>query len=68
MVASRVALSQFPDPLSNARKAVSYVWYNAEKFEIDKNKIAVMSPSAGEHLAALLCTYKKEIISDRIRL
>ncbi len=43
--------------LTDARRAVRYVRYYAEKYGIDKNKIVVMGSSAGGHLAASLCTY-----------
>lgn len=53
----RVSPDRFPLPLLDARRAVRFVRANAEKFGIDKNKIAVMGSSAGGHLAALLSTY-----------
>ncbi len=49
-------------PLSDAMRAIRYVRYNAEKWGIDKNKIAVMGFSAGAHLAASLSVhYDKDI-------
>lgn len=51
----------FPIPLADARRAVRFVRYNAEKFGIDKKKIAVMGSSAGGHLAAMLSTYREPI-------
>ncbi|MBE6635875.1 MAG: alpha/beta hydrolase [Ruminococcaceae bacterium] len=57
----RVAPTRFPYPLLDARRAVRYVRANAEKFGIDKDKIAVMGSSAGGHLAALISTYRGEI-------
>ncbi len=57
----RVAPHRFPLPLLDARRAVRWVRYHAEKYGIDKNKIAVMGSSAGGHLAALTSTYYKEI-------
>lgn len=52
---------RFPLPLLDARRAVRTVRYNAEKYGIDKNKIAIMGSSAGGHLAALTSTYYKPI-------
>lgn len=52
----RVAPHTFPLPLLDARRAVQYVRYNAEKFGIDSNKIGVMGSSAGGHLAATVST------------
>lgn len=56
VVEYRIKPHYFPLPLMDARRAVRLVRFNAEKFGIDKNKIAVMGSSAGGHLAALLCT------------
>ena len=38
-----------------------YIRANADKFGIDKNKVAAMGSSAGGHLTALLSTYTKPI-------
>lgn len=51
-----------PTSLGDARCAVSFVRYNAEKWSIDPNKIAVMGSSAGGHLAALCATSKEELM------
>ena len=61
----RVSPARFPDPLSDARRAVRYVRHFAEKFAVNKDKIAVMGSSAGGHLTALTCTYQKEILGDK---
>lgn len=60
-VAYRVAPHTFPLQLLDARRAVKLVRFNAEKYGIDKDKIAVMGSSAGGHLAALVSTYTKDI-------
>ncbi len=57
----RVAPHRFPLPLSDARRAVRTVRFYADKYGIDKNKIAVMGSSAGGHLAALTSTYYEKI-------
>lgn len=57
----RVAPHRFPLPLLDARRAIRYVRYNAEKYGIDKNKVAIMGSSAGGHLAALTSTYYEPI-------
>lgn len=57
----RVSPHTFPIPLADARRAVRFVRFNAEKFGISKSKIAVMGSSAGGHLAAMLSTYKNPI-------
>lgn len=51
----------FPLPLLDARRAIRYVRYYAEKFGIDKNKVVVVGSSAGGHLAALVSTYTDPI-------
>ena len=62
----RVNPNRFPLPLLDARRAVRYVRYFAEKFEIDKDKIAVMGSSAGGHLVSMLCTYREAIDGEGI--
>lgn len=57
----RVAPNRFPYELADARRAVRFVRANAEKFGIDKTKVAVMGSSAGGHLAALVSTYRGAI-------
>lgn len=48
----RVAPYKHPAQISDAMRAVKYVRYNAKKYGIDTDKIAVMGSSAGGHLAA----------------
>lgn len=48
----RVAPYRHPAEISDAMRAVKYVRAFADKYGIDKNKIAVMGSSAGGHLAA----------------
>lgn len=57
----RVAPHRFPLPLLDARRCMRYIRANAEKFGIDKNKVAAMGSSAGGHLTAMLSTYTKPI-------
>lgn len=61
VVEYRVAPHSFPLPLLDARRAMRFVRANAEKFGIDKNKVAAMGSSAGGHLTALLSTYTEKI-------
>lgn len=61
--------NKFPKPLLDARRGVQFVRCHAEKFGINKEKIAVIGSSAGGHLAALLSTYREKIadgMSDEI--
>lgn len=52
----RVAPHCHPLPLLDARRAVQYVRFNAEKFGINPEKIGVMGSSAGGHLTATIST------------
>lgn len=52
----RIDPAKFPLALIDARRAMRYIRYNAERFEIDPHKIVVMGSSAGGNLASLLCT------------
>ena len=61
VVAYRVVPHRFPLPLLDARRGIRYVRYFAEKFGIDKNKIALMGSSAGGHLTAFTSTYTEAI-------
>ncbi len=56
----RVAPHRHPIPLLDARRAVQYIRFNAEKFGINAEKIGVMGSSAGGHLAATVSTYLEE--------
>lgn len=51
----------FPLPLLDARRAIRYVRFYADKFGINKNKVCVMGSSAGGHLSALVSTYREPI-------
>lgn len=57
----RVSPHRFPLPLLDARRAIRYVRFYADKYGIDKNKIAIMGSSAGGHLAAMTSTYYEPI-------
>ena len=56
----RVAPNVFPAPLLDARRAMRFIRFHAEKFGVDKGKILVAGSSAGGHLAALLSTYREK--------
>ncbi len=56
----RVAPHRHPIPLLDARRAVQYIRFNAEKFGINPEKIGVMGSSAGGHLAATVSTCFEE--------
>ena len=62
----RVHPNRFPLPLLDARRTVRYVRYYADKFGIDKDKIAVMGSSAGGHLVSMLCTYREKVEGEGV--
>ena len=57
----RVKPNRYPAALSDARRAIRFVRYNAEKFGINPDKIAIMGSSAGGHLAAHAATFVGEL-------
>jgi acetyl esterase/lipase len=60
----RVAPHRFPLPLMDARRAVQYVRYNAEKYGINPDAIGIMGSSAGGHLAATVCTLLDDLKNE----
>ena len=57
----RVEPSYYPLPLLDARRAVRWVRYHAEKYGINKDKICVIGSSAGGTMSALLSTFKGKL-------
>lgn len=53
---SKSLITPFEAPLQDAQRAIRWVRLNAEKWNINKNKIGVLGFSAGGHLAATLGT------------
>ena len=60
----RVAPYRYPCELLDAKRAVRYVRYNAEKFGIDKDKIGICGFSAGGHLAGMTLTSPENEASE----
>ncbi len=60
----RVAPYKHPAQISDAMRAVKYVRHYADKYGIDKNKIAVMGSSAGGHLAASVSVHYDKKMYD----
>src|SRR4249920_2780344 len=44
----------FPAQIQDCNRAISFLFDNADKYGLDKNRIAVMGFSAGGHLASLI--------------
>lgn len=57
VVRYRVAPYRHPAPIIDAKRAIRYVRYNAEKFNVDVNKVGVIGFSAGGHLAGCVCEF-----------
>lgn len=56
-------------PLQDAQEAIRYIRRNAEKWNLNKDKIGVMGFSAGGHLAATLSTHYNDtiyLVSDSV--
>lgn len=53
----RVSPYEYPYPIIDGKRAVRYVRYNAKKWNIAEDKIAVLGFSAGGHLASTLGTH-----------
>ncbi len=57
----------FPGPLYDARQAIRFLKSNAEKYDIDPDKLGVMGFSAGGHLASMAMTrYDDELEGEII--
>jgi acetyl esterase/lipase len=52
----------FPAQIQDCNRAVSFLYDNADKFGLDKKRIAVMGFSAGGHLASLMGLSKNDNI------
>ncbi len=69
VVEYRVAPYKHPAEISDAMRAVKYVRFYAEKYGIDRDKIAVMGFSAGGHLAGSVSVhYDKDMYEDTDRI
>lgn len=54
----------FPAILQDCNKAVSFLYDNADKYSLDKNRIALMGFSAGGHLAVLMGTSQNNEVNN----
>jgi acetyl esterase/lipase len=53
----------FPAQMLDCNRAISYLYDNADKYGIDKNRFALMGFSAGGHLASMIGLSKNNDIS-----
>jgi acetyl esterase/lipase len=54
----------FPAILQDCNKAVSFLYDNADKYSLDKKRIALMGFSAGGHLASLMGTSQNNKVEN----
>lgn len=54
----------FPAQIQDCNKAVTFLYENAEKYGLDKNRFALMGFSAGGHLASLLGLSNNNKVAD----
>lgn len=54
----------FPAQIQDCNQAVNYLYDNAAKYNLDKNKIAVIGFSAGGHLASLIATSNNNTVDS----
>lgn len=59
-----VAPNTYPEQILEVALALDYIYNNAEKFNVDTKKIAVMGFSAGGHLAASYCTIRNTALTN----
>ena len=59
VVEYRVSPNRFPAGLSDIQRAIKILRYNAEKWNVDSNRIVVCGFSAGGHLAASTLVYSE---------
>lgn len=52
--------TKYPAPLNEAQMAVAYIRRNADKYNIDGEKLCAVGFSAGGHLTGMLATVKRE--------
>ncbi len=63
---SRIVNSPEKVPLCDAQKALALMHQNAEKWQLDENKVAIMGGSAGGHLAASLANLTHNIVAPGV--
>lgn len=54
----------FPAQIQDCNQAIEFLFQNAEKYNIDKNRIAVIGFSAGGHLASLLALSNNNDVTE----
>ncbi len=54
----------FPAQIQDCNQAIEYLYQHAAKYNIDKNRIAVIGFSAGGHLASLLALSNNNSVKE----
>ena len=67
VVSYRVEPNRFPAPLADAQRAIKLLRHNADKWNIDPDKIVSVGFSAGGHLAASTITLPDVLTGDAVR-
>ena len=57
MPQAKSVVTSYKAPIQDAQRAIRYIRYYANEFNIDKNKVGVIGSSAGGHLASTLGTH-----------
>lgn len=63
----RMVIQPHKVPLCDAQKALSLIYQNAEKWQINRHKMAVMGSSAGGHLAASLANLSDDVVAPGVK-
>jgi len=61
-------ITSYKAPLQDAQRAIRWIKYNAEKFNINTGKVGVMGFSAGGHLASTLGTQYDRMVYEPVDL
>ena len=59
MPQAQSVLTSYKAPIQDAQRAMRYIRFHADKFNINKNKVGVIGSSAGGHLASTLGIHHK---------
>lgn len=64
MMRYRVAPSHYPDPQMDLLETIAYVRANAEKYNVDPNRIGIVGFSAGAHLCASCAGLYQQLLPE----
>ncbi len=58
-------ITSYEAPIQDAQRAMRYIRFHAEKFNLDKNLLGVVGSSAGGHLASTLATHQQNYYPEK---